>query len=49
LAEFRALAPPHPPIRIQRWSLRRVALTLWVLLIAFLVLSLVVSNWNAFA
>jgi tRNA A-37 threonylcarbamoyl transferase component Bud32 len=49
LAEFRALAPSHPPIRIQRWSLRRVALTLWVLLLAFLVLSLVVSNWNAFA
>ena len=49
LAEFQALAPPHPPIRIQRWSLRRVALTLWVLLLAFLVLALVVSNWNAFA
>ena len=26
------------PIRIQRWSVRRVALTLWVLLLAFLVL-----------
>jgi tRNA A-37 threonylcarbamoyl transferase component Bud32 len=49
MAEFQALAPSHPPIRIQRWSLRRVALTLWVLLLAFLVLSLVVSNWNAFA
>jgi tRNA A-37 threonylcarbamoyl transferase component Bud32 len=49
LAEFQALAPPHPPIRIQRWSLRRVALTLWVLLLALLVLALVVSNWNAFA
>ena len=33
LAEFRALAPPHPPIRIQRWSVRRVVLTLWVLLL----------------
>jgi tRNA A-37 threonylcarbamoyl transferase component Bud32 len=49
LAEFQALAPPHPPIRIQRWSVRRVVLTLWVLLIALFVLSLVVSNWNAFA
>ena len=48
-AEFRALAPPHPADPIQRWSVRRVALTLWVLLLAFLVLSLVVSNWNAFA
>ena len=49
LAEFQALAPPHPPIRIQRWSVRRVVLTLWVLLVALFVLSLVVSNWNAFA
>jgi hypothetical protein len=48
LAEFRTLAPPHPPIRIQRWSVRRVGLTLWVLFLGFLVLGLVVSNWNAF-
>jgi serine/threonine-protein kinase RIO1 len=49
LAEFRALAPARPPVRIQRWSVRRVALTLWVLLVAFLALSLIVSNWTAFA
>jgi serine/threonine-protein kinase RIO1 len=49
LAEFRELAPPHPPIRIQRWSVRRVLLTLWVLLLAFLAVGLVASNWNAFA
>jgi tRNA A-37 threonylcarbamoyl transferase component Bud32 len=49
LAEFRELAPPHPTIRIQRWSVRRVVLTLWVLLLAFLTVSLVISNWNAFA
>ena len=49
LAEFRELAPPHPPIRIQRWSVRRVVLTLWVLLLAFLAVGLIVSNWNAFA
>jgi serine/threonine-protein kinase RIO1 len=48
LAEFRALAPARPPVRIQRWSFRRVALTLWVLLLAFLALGLVVSNWTAF-
>ena len=47
--EFRELAPPRPPIRIQRWSVRRVVLTLWVLLLAFLAVGLVVSNWNAFA
>ena len=48
LAEFRELAPPHPSIRIQRWSVRRVVLTLWVLLLAFLAVGLVLSNWNAF-
>ena len=48
LAEFRALAPARPPVRIQRWSFRRVALTLWVLILAFLALGLVVSNWTAF-
>ena len=26
LGEFRALAPPRPPIALQRWSIRRVAL-----------------------
>jgi hypothetical protein len=49
LAEFQQLAPPRAPVRIQRWSLRRVALTLWVLLLGLIVLGLVVSNWNAFA
>jgi membrane-associated phospholipid phosphatase/tRNA A-37 threonylcarbamoyl transferase component Bud32 len=27
LGEFRALAPPRPPIALQRWSVQRVALT----------------------
>ena len=27
-AEFRALLPPTTPVRIQRWSLRRVLLAL---------------------
>jgi tRNA A-37 threonylcarbamoyl transferase component Bud32/membrane-associated phospholipid phosphatase len=27
LQQFRQLAPPRPPIRIQRWSVRRIALT----------------------
>ena len=49
LSEFRALAPARPPVRIQRWSIRRVALTLWVLLLAFLALGLIASNWTAFA
>jgi tRNA A-37 threonylcarbamoyl transferase component Bud32 len=28
IAEFRALLPPHPRIRVQRWSVRRVLLAL---------------------
>jgi tRNA A-37 threonylcarbamoyl transferase component Bud32 len=36
-AEFCALLPTRPhPVRIQRWSLRRVALTAWVLFVAWL-------------
>jgi tRNA A-37 threonylcarbamoyl transferase component Bud32/membrane-associated phospholipid phosphatase len=49
VTEFRALAPHHAPIRIQRWSWRRVALTAWVLLVAVLVLLLLLSNWAVFA
>jgi hypothetical protein len=30
VAEFRALAPPRPPISIQRWSSRRIGLTVAV-------------------
>ena len=30
IAEFRALAPPRPPISIQRWSSRRIGLTVSV-------------------
>jgi tRNA A-37 threonylcarbamoyl transferase component Bud32/membrane-associated phospholipid phosphatase len=49
LTTFRALAPERRPITIQRWSLRRVALTMWVLFVGFIVFGLIVSNWNAFA
>jgi hypothetical protein len=49
LAAFRALAPERRPITIQRWSVRRVALTLWVLFVGFVAVSLLISNWNAFA
>ena len=50
LAEFRSLAPDRPAVRIQRWSVRRVALTLWVLLLAGLfAILLAVNNWNVFA
>jgi membrane-associated phospholipid phosphatase len=49
LAEFRSLAPHREPVRIQRWSLRRVWLTLGVVLVGLLAISLIVGNWAAFA
>ena len=48
LAEFRRLAPAREQVSIQRWSLRRVLLTIAVAFAAFLAVGLVVSNWNAF-
>jgi membrane-associated phospholipid phosphatase/tRNA A-37 threonylcarbamoyl transferase component Bud32 len=48
LEEFRALAPHHDPIPIQRWSARRVLLTVWVVFLGLIALGLVVSNWAAF-
>jgi tRNA A-37 threonylcarbamoyl transferase component Bud32 len=49
IAEFRALAPHREPVRIQRWSVRRLLLTVWVLFLGFIALSLVLENWAAFA
>ena len=49
LTEFRALAPSRRPISIQRWSFRRVVLTLGVLLLALLGVGLIASNWAVFA
>jgi tRNA A-37 threonylcarbamoyl transferase component Bud32/membrane-associated phospholipid phosphatase len=44
IKEFRALAPERPPISIQRWSFRRVGLTLSVLGAAFLAMVLALNN-----
>ena len=49
MAEFQALAPAREPLTIQRWSVRRLLLTLGVLLAGLIVLSLIVSNWAVFA
>ncbi|HJU57401.1 MAG TPA: phosphatase PAP2 family protein [Actinomycetota bacterium] len=49
LRRFRELAPAREPVAIQRWSLRRVVLTIGVLLGALVALLLVVSNWTVFA
>ncbi len=44
---FRALAPARAPIRIQRWTLRRLAVTVGVLLGAAIAVSLVWANLGA--
>ena len=50
LAErFRALAPTRQPVRIQRWSLRRIALTVAVLAGALLFATIVAQNWTVLA
>jgi hypothetical protein len=44
IEEFRRLAPPLPKVPIQRWSLRRIGLALWVLLLVVAGLLLGLSN-----
>jgi tRNA A-37 threonylcarbamoyl transferase component Bud32 len=44
LARFRELAPPAPPVAIQRWSLRRAVLTLAVVTGAAVAVALVAVN-----
>jgi hypothetical protein len=43
IAEFKQHAPPYPPVSIQRWSTRRILLTVGVLLGVILVLSAAVD------
>ena len=42
------MAPAREEVSIQRWSVRWVFLTLGVVIVAFLAVGLLVSNWNAF-
>jgi tRNA A-37 threonylcarbamoyl transferase component Bud32 len=44
LARFRELAPERKPVAIQRWSLRRIGLTVWVGLLAAFLVAIFVSN-----
>jgi tRNA A-37 threonylcarbamoyl transferase component Bud32 len=44
LARFRELAPSRRPIAIQRWSVRRIGITLMVVLGVVLSLSLIIDN-----
>ena len=45
VGEFRALAPGRPPVAIQHWSLRRIALSLLVLALAVVAVLVVLHNW----
>jgi len=47
VARFRELAPPRDRISVQRWTLKRVALTLGALLVAALLVSMVIDNFTA--
>jgi hypothetical protein len=49
VAEFRALAPARRPVRIQRWSIRRFALSLLVLAVAVVAVLVVIHNWAVVA
>ncbi|HJR44624.1 MAG TPA: phosphatase PAP2 family protein [Actinomycetota bacterium] len=44
--QFRHLAPKRPPIAIQRWSVRRVGLTIGIAFLAFLTVTLAFSNFR---
>lgn len=44
VAEFRTMAPPAEPISIQRWSARRIVLTVAAAFLAMLVLSTLISE-----
>ena len=44
LARFRELAPERQPVAIQRWSLRRIGLTSWVIVVAVALVSIFVSS-----
>jgi tRNA A-37 threonylcarbamoyl transferase component Bud32 len=46
LERFRELAPERKPVAIQRWSLRRFGLTIWVVMVALALISIFVDNLN---
>jgi tRNA A-37 threonylcarbamoyl transferase component Bud32 len=46
LGEFRALAPERRSVAIQRWSVRRLALSLSVLAVAALAIAVLIQSWK---
>jgi hypothetical protein len=49
IVRFRELAPEYPPVAIQSWSIRRVALTAGVLFALLIAVLLTISNWAVFS
>lgn len=48
IARFRELAPNSRPVAIQRWTWRRIGLTLTVLLVGLLTVSMTIGNLGGF-
>jgi hypothetical protein len=44
MLQFRELAPERKPVAIQRWSLRRVGLTIWVAMVTLALVSIFLDN-----
>lgn len=44
LEEFRRLAPEREPVKIQRWSIRRIGLTIWVGIVALLLVAIFLGS-----
>jgi tRNA A-37 threonylcarbamoyl transferase component Bud32 len=49
VAEFRAMAPERPRLSIQRWTMRRIGLSLAVVTLAVFAILVVVHNWAVVA
>ncbi len=47
LEDYRALLPPTPPVKIQRWSWRRLLLTVGVALVTAAMVAIVLGNLDA--
>jgi hypothetical protein len=44
VARFKELSPPHPPVSIQRWSVRRLALLVAAVLSAMVLATMLVDS-----
>ena len=44
LETFREIAPAHDPVAIQRWSFRRLGLTVWVAIVGLFIVGIFIGN-----